>query len=142
MMTESSSFWQNQLSGMNIKPKMRQFTKIKKLIINNLILTASNFKECSGTTRSSWSAVNNMVDGYWVTLSAESSHGLLTLCRGEYLRKTIKQQKKWKQLHTDHLHNRSYIFNYEDRINLHKTPSNWKVEITILLSFLRWRRMK
>ena len=48
-------------------------------------LTANNFSECNGTTRSSWSAVNNMVAGYWHWLPELCSQGLRTLWRGEYL---------------------------------------------------------
>ena len=39
-----------------------------------------NLNECSGTTRSSWSAVNSSTAGYW-TLSG----GTDMLCSGEYL---------------------------------------------------------
>lgn len=48
--------------------------------------TASSFKECRGTTRSSWSAVRSMVEGYWTEVEP-FSHGRLTLCNGEYLNK-------------------------------------------------------
>lgn len=48
---------------------------------------AMNFSECRGTTRSSWSAVSSSVEGYWMP----SSSGSLTLCSGEYLRKTHKR---------------------------------------------------
>lgn len=47
---------------------------------------AMNFRECRGTTRSSWSAVRSSVEGYWMS----SSSGNLTLWSGEYLRKTHK----------------------------------------------------
>lgn len=65
-------------------------------------LTANNFNECNGTTRSSWSAVNNMVDGYCVDLSGSCSHGLLTLCRGEYL-KSKKEKLKMSKYQDIHL---------------------------------------
>ena len=57
--------------------------------------TANNFNECNGTTRSSWSAVNSMVDGYWADWSEDFSQGLPTLCSGEYLRSNILT--KWYQ---------------------------------------------
>lgn len=41
---------------------------------------AMYFREWSGTTRSSWSAVNNSNEGYWAPFC-----GILILCRGEYL---------------------------------------------------------
>ena len=47
-------------------------------------IVARSFKEWSGTTRSSWSAVNNIVAGYCKFCTAVS-HGLFTLCNGEYL---------------------------------------------------------
>lgn len=43
---------------------------------------AMNFRECSGTTRSSWSAVRRSMDGYWMS----SVSGNFTLCSGEYLK--------------------------------------------------------
>lgn len=43
---------------------------------------AMNFREWSGTTRSSWSAVRRSVDGYWMS----SASGNFTLCNGEYLK--------------------------------------------------------
>ena len=56
-----------------------------KLVHRTYCMVANNFNECSGTTRSSWSAVSSIVDGYWDSWSGDCSHGLLTLCSGEYL---------------------------------------------------------
>ena len=39
-----------------------------------------NLNECSGTTRSSWSAVSSSTAGYWT-----SGGGTVMLCSGEYL---------------------------------------------------------
>ena len=59
-------------------------------------LTANSFNKCNGTTLSSWSAVNSMVGAYWWDWLGCCSHGLLTLCRGEYLKVTGREER-WAQ---------------------------------------------
>lgn len=49
-----------------------------------------NLNECKGTTRSSWSAVSNNIQGYWA-----SSRDLI-VCKGEYLevmKTTVKNNR-------------------------------------------------
>lgn len=59
---------------------------------------AMNLRECSGTTRSSWSAVRRSMEGYWMP----SASGSFTLCRGEYLQSRgasvrMVQRAEWLQ---------------------------------------------
>jgi len=99
-------------------------------------LTANSFNECNGTTRSSWSAVNSIVGGCWIDLSGCCSHGLRTLCNGEYL----KQHTIIIRYHITHRHTNSstsksatclyiiiYSFNliFNDRLNQTHLISQW-----------------